>query len=243
MKHTSSEKITKAKSVSIRALVAIAGVVFGLLISAQMRSMPDRIINPISPYTSLKETRDSLYEEQGQLKENILNLQKSLNQAEKNTLEAKLSKTELANIKNKKALAGLTKLNGPGIIIELDDSKREQITEDSIVHAADLRDIVNLLWSSGAEAISINNQRVVANTAIDCIVNTILVNNTRLTTPFRIEAIGDQNKMYENIISLNNLIGLHERQKNNGLIFDASKNNDITVLVFDGSFDAKSETK
>lgn len=243
MKHASPEKIAKAKSVSVRTLVALSGVVFGLLISAQFRSIPDRVINPIAPYTSLKETKESLYQEQSDLKANILELQKSIDSAEKSILEAKLSKVELANIKTKKAQAGLTKLNGPGIIIELDDSKKEQITEDSIVHAADLRDIINLLWSSGAEAISINNQRVVANTAIDCIVNTILVNNTRLTTPFKIEAIGDQNNMYEKIISPNNLAGLHDRQKENGLIFNTAKNNDITVPVFDGSFETKSELK
>jgi len=242
MKRASPEKIAKAKSVSVRALVAIFGVVFGLLISAQLRSLPDRVINPIAPYTSLKETKESLYEEQDQLRENISNLQKSLDQAEKTSLESKLSKVELANIKTKKALAGLTKLNGSGIIIELDDSKKEQATEDSIIHAADLRDIINLLWSSGAEGISINNQRVVVNTAIDCIVNTILVNNTRLTTPFKIEAIGDQNNMYEKIISINNLVGLHQRRQKDSLIFDVLKNSDITVPVFDGSFDTKSES-
>lgn len=243
MKHASPEKIAKAKSVSVRALVAIFGVVFGLLISAQLRSVPDRVINPIAPYTSLKETKESLYQEQTELKENISNLQKSIDSAEKTSLEAKLSKTELANIKAKKAQAGLTKLNGPGIIIELDDSKKEQATESSIVHAADLRDVVNLLWSSGAEAVAINNQRVVANTAIDCIVNTILVNNTRLTAPFKIEAIGDQNSMYGKITSLSSLPGLHERRQNDGLIFNVSKNNDITVPIFDGSFEAKSELK
>lgn len=243
MKHASPEKIAKAKAMSVRTLVAVAGVVFGLLISAQFRSIPDRVINPIAPYTSLKETKESLYQEQSDLKENISDLQKSIDLAEKNTLEAKLSKVELANITAKKALAGLTKLNGPGIIIELDDSKKEQMTEDSIVHASDLRDIVNLLWSSGAEAISINNQRIASNTAIDCIVNTILVNNTRLTVPFHIEAVGDQKNMYEKIISPNNLVGLHDRQKSNGLVFNTSENNDITVPVFDGSFDTKSESK
>lgn len=237
----SKEAFKKTRIVAIRSFLTIIGVAFGVLVTAQWNSVPDRVTNPIAPYTSLKETKDSLYSEQAELKSEIKNLQDSIQKIQKESLNSSLSSNQLETLKNEKARAGLTKLNGPGIILTLDDSKNGATSEDSIVHAADLRDVVNLLWSSGAEAISINGQRVVVNTAIDCIVNTILVNDARIAAPFRIEAIGDQSFMYDNLASQLILSNIHDRQKNQGLVFDLSRNNDITVPVFDGSFDLKSE--
>ncbi|MCL5411031.1 MAG: DUF881 domain-containing protein [Patescibacteria group bacterium] len=231
-------KIKSARVVAVRSFIALLSVAIGVLITAQWRSIPDRVTNPVAPYSSLKETKDSLYTEQSQLKSEIKNLQLSIEKAQNQSQDVTLTKKELADLSTKKSQAGLTKLNGEGIIVTLDDSKTGPATEDSIVHAADLRDVVNLLWESGAEGISINNQRVVINTAIDCIVNTILVNDIRLTTPFRIEAVGNQSVMYERVSNSGILPNIHQR-KSLGLIFNVDKNNDITLPVFDGSFEAK----
>lgn len=227
----------KAKIAATRSMVAILCILFGILITAQWRSIPARVMNPIAPYVSLKDTKDSLYEEQSQLKNEIADLQKLIEENQKNSENSTLTKVELADLRAKKAQAGLTKLNGPGVIINLDDSKMTPATEDSIVHAADVRDSLNLLWGAGAEAISINGQRVVINTAVDCIVNTILINNIRISTPIRIEAIGDQNLMYSRLTDVNALSDIYRRRADQGLKFDISKNNDITVPIFDGSFD------
>jgi len=241
MARLSKEKILrKSKIISIRSALAILSVAFGVLITAQFRSIPERVTNPIAPYTSLKETRESLYTEQDQLKKEISGLQKQIETIQKDSEDIVLTKTELSDLKNKKAQAGLTRLNGSGLIITLDDSKSGNINDDSIVHAADLRDIVNLLWGSGAEGISINEQRVVINTAIDCIVNTILVNDTRISAPFRIEAIGNPDLLRDRINNTNILSNIHQRKAQNGLIFDVNTNSDITLPVFNGTFEIKS---
>lgn len=236
-----TEMVKKTRSIALRSVLMIIGIGLGVLITAQWNSIPERVVNPIAPYNSLKETKDALYDEQTDLKKEITSLQDSINIIQKESLNSSLSKDQLEILKNAKAKAGITALNGQGIILTLDDSKNGVSSEDSIVHAADLRDAVNLLWGSGAEAISINGQRIVVNTAIDCIVNTILVNDARIAAPFRIEAIGDQSYMYDNLISPLILTSIHERRKNQGLIFDLSKNNDITVSAFDGSYDVKAE--
>lgn len=235
----SKEKIAKAKIVTTRSFMAILGIAFGFLITAQWRSIPERVSNPVAPYISLKETKNSLYDEQTSLKNEIKDLQANIQKTQKDSENISLTKDQLETLKIKKAHAGLTKLNGPGVIINLDDSKGNLTSEDSIVHASDLRDIVNLLWGSGAEAITVNGQRVVINTAIDCIVNTILVNDVRLSVPFRIEAIGNRDFMFDRINSPFFIANIHDRARNQGIIFDMQKNNDITVPVFDGSYDAK----
>jgi uncharacterized protein YlxW (UPF0749 family) len=236
----SKEKIEKGKAVAVRLTLALLSVVFGLLIAAQWKSPPTRVTDPVAPYASLKETRESLYADQGQLKQEIKSLQASIEKAQNESEDTALSKSEISSLNISKARAGLTKLNGRGIIITLDDSKNIVPSEDSIVHAGDLRDLVNLLWGSGAEAISVNGQRVVINTAIDCIVNTIMVNNVRLSAPFSVEAIGQQDQLFSRITNPTNLENLYKRRAS-GLIFNTEKNNDITVPVFDGSFEVKTE--
>lgn len=239
MKQKIKEKINTTKIVATRSLVAVLGVLIGILIMAQWHSVPDRVTNPITPYTSLRETKESLYDEQDELKKEIKTLQLSIDQIQKDSEDSALTKDEVEDLRNKKVLAGLTKLNGPGLIITLDDSKTVATSDESIIHAADLRDIINTLWGGGAEAISINNQRIVINSAIDCIVNLILVNNTRIAAPFKIEAIGNQNKMFAKVSGATSLQDLFQRKREQGITFIIQRNNDITVPAYDGSFEFK----
>ena len=90
--------------------------------------------------------------------------------------------------------AGLTAVKGPGAVIEIADSKRVvpagENPQNFIVLVDDLRDIVTALWASGAEAIAINGERLVATSSIYGVGASVLVNTSFLSPPFRIEAIG-----------------------------------------------------
>jgi uncharacterized protein YlxW (UPF0749 family) len=227
----------KAKKISLQSFLIILGIGFGVLVSAQFRSLPARVINPATPYISLKDTKEELYSEQSNLKDTIKSLQSEIEKSQQEAKNISLSEDELKQLQAKKAQAGLTKLSGPGVIVNLDDSKTNIANEDSIIHAADLRDTVNILWSYGAEAISINDQRVVLNTAIDCIVNTILINNERIAAPYHISAIGPKDIM-SNAVA-NQLQGLEKRKTIYALNFDIIKSNSIIVPAFDGSFSTK----
>ena len=89
---------------------------------------------------------------------------------------------------------GLTAVRGPGVIVEIADSKRivpqGENPANFVVLVDDLRDIVAALWASGAEAISINGERLVATSSIYGVGAAVLVNTAFLSPPFRIEAIG-----------------------------------------------------
>jgi uncharacterized protein YlxW (UPF0749 family) len=90
--------------------------------------------------------------------------------------------------------AGLAGLSGPGVVIEIADSRRivpgDENPANYIVLADDLRDLVAALQNSGAEAITINGERLVATTSIYGVGSSVLVNTAFLSPPFRIEAIG-----------------------------------------------------
>jgi len=89
---------------------------------------------------------------------------------------------------------GLTAVRGPGVRVEIADSKRVvppgENPSSFIVLVDDLRDIVTALWASGAEAIAINGERLVATSSIYGVGASVLVNTAFLSPPFRIEAIG-----------------------------------------------------
>ncbi len=95
-------------------------------------------------------------------------------------------------------LASLTPVQGPGVVVTLTDSKKKLPTSmpvgmapPNIIHDSDINQVVNELRAAGAEAIAVNNQRLVVTSAIRSAGPTILVNNAPQTPPYVIKAIGD----------------------------------------------------
>ncbi|RYG38904.1 DUF881 domain-containing protein [bacterium] len=112
-----------------------------------------------------------------------------------NTLAAGKGQTQLLNtsLQESKAFAGLTEVEGPGIVITLRDSQKGGGSQayDQIVHDLDVLRTVNELFASGAEAISVNKHRVSLGTTFRCVGPTILVDDVKIASPVVIRALGD----------------------------------------------------
>ncbi len=134
---------------------------------------------------------------------------------------------------------GLSALQGEGIIIILEDSDDTENTttiRDSVVHDDDLITIVNDLFTAGAEAVSINGQRIVNTTAITCIGNVIKINDEKVGTPFEICAIGLKTRLY-GALAMN---GRHlSYRKAQGLKVDIIKSDSVVVSRYDGILSAE----
>lgn len=221
-------------------VLLIIGLGAGVLFSAQLKTPRQRILNPVEPFSSLTTTRDNLVAKAASLKDEI-----KKKRDQNSSLQSGLSKNKknaqilVDELKNLKETVGLTDVQSKGLVVTLADARSGEATIDSIVHAADLRDIINIMWSAGASAISINDERIVAITSIDSIVNTVLVNNTRLTSPFVIKAVGDSKILGEAIDSQDNLSDIHRRKKNFGLIINVERAKEVSIPAFSGSFDIK----
>jgi uncharacterized protein YlxW (UPF0749 family) len=93
--------------------------------------------------------------------------------------------------------AGLSAVEGPGVTVTLQDAPREfreaagEDVSDAIVHQQDIQAVVNALWAGGAEAMTIQGQRVVSTTGIKCVGNTVLLHGVTYSPPYVISAIGD----------------------------------------------------
>lgn len=91
------------------------------------------------------------------------------------------------DLEEAKVILGLTDVSGNGIIVTLEDNNEKNIVAD------DLIELINELRLAGAEAISINNERIVINSFIaDIDYRYIVVNGQRITSPYIVKAIGNQ---------------------------------------------------
>jgi uncharacterized protein YlxW (UPF0749 family) len=101
------------------------------------------------------------------------------------------------------AEAGLTPVRGPGVTVTLTDAQRDAngrfprdaSPDDLVVHQQDIQAVVNALWSAGAEAIQMQDQRLIANSAPRCVGNTLLLNARTYSPPYTVTAIGDVRAM------------------------------------------------
>jgi len=234
------KKIFRFESINRAAIILlILGIGSGLFITAQWKTKTLRVFDPVAPFVELTDTRNILTLQQIDFKKQISSLQKQIKTDQEKLKSQNLSKNIVEQVESYKDLIGLTEKTGSGIIITIDDAKDSIADVNSITHAADLRDTVNFLWSIGADSISINGERVVLNTSIDCIVNTVLINSTKTTAPFSISVIGDPNKLQSELNNSNNLKDIHKRVKSEGLIFNVELNKKITIPAFNGSFPIK----
>jgi len=89
---------------------------------------------------------------------------------------------------------GLVAAEGPGLVVTLDDSTDRESPSgnlnDLVIHSQDVQAVANGLWGAGAEALAVNGQRVVPTSAILCVGNTLLINGTVHSPPFRFAALG-----------------------------------------------------
>ena len=141
------------------------------------------------------------------------------------------------DLKNNNIALGLTNVTGSGVIITLKDNQGITneiigITDDIrsyLVHDANLREIVRKLKISGAEAISINDERVVNDTAIVCAGNIIRINDRKVGSPFEIKAIGSPELLYGNLQETINKLN------NSGIIVEIQKKDKIEISKYDGT--------
>ncbi|MEM6108232.1 DUF881 domain-containing protein [Mycobacterium sp. 050272] len=130
--------------------------------------------------------------------------------AERDELESKIESTHLrssdaalaAMLRRSAELAAeadMTPVHGPGLVVTLDDAQRDAngrfprdaSPDDLVVHQQDIQAVLNALWSAGAEAIQMQDQRLIASSVPRCVGNTLLLNGRTYSPPYTVTAIGN----------------------------------------------------
>ncbi len=149
----------------------------------------------------------------------------------------KILKDELSRAE---MIAGLTDVSGSGIIVTLKDgSNANQVVNGityndgyGIVHDSYVLMFLNELRASGAEALSINNERILATSEIRCAGPTISVNNTKLAAPFEIKVIGNPDTL-ESALKMPG--GAIDQSGFNGIDVSIKKSNKLVISKYAGA--------
>lgn len=143
-------------------------------------------------------------------------------------------------LKTLNSLIGSIDVKGDGIILIVADNNNvttETVSvldniSDYLIHDKDLLMLVNELKNAGAEAISINGERIINTTSITCDGNVILINGNKISSPFEIKAIGSQEAL---IGALQRPGGYLEQQlEGYGLVTSVEKQEDIIIYKYSG---------
>lgn len=220
----------------------VAFVLLGFLLAAQVQS--PRQIAAVPKEASRERVAGTiarLEEEQRSLKETIGRLREELAAQQKLGLARSESLREInSELEKQRLAAGLLPLKGQGITVTLDDSSRAVGAGGDpasyLVHDYELRDVINLLWSSGAEAVAVNDERLASGTSIYCVGSTILVNNTRLSPPYEIRAIGDAVALEDRLRNPANLAKLKSRARLYGIQFRVASSKEVTLPAYSSGF-------
>lgn len=230
----------------ITILSAILGGLLALSLKTQDRIRGEQMPNmrPNQFASAYSQLRDDVVDQ----KKTIADLQTRLNKyqqaAAAESGNAKLLSTDLqkANL-----MAGLVAVTGQGVIVTLRDSKKAPprpegmapedyiaMTRTYIIHSEDIQAVINELRAAGAEAIAVNDQRVVATTAIRCVGPVVQVNSIPTNgSPVKIKAIGDADML---VSAMTMASGVQDQYKvTDPTMFSIDKNTGMTLPAFAGA--------
>jgi uncharacterized protein YlxW (UPF0749 family) len=224
-------------------VLLLPAVLFGLLVSVQWRTQAERNSLTVRYNTPLLDAAKTLQNEQAALKAQLADLRAELDQIQTSaSTQSDAAKDLQARIDALKNVAGLNERTGDGVLITLDDARASTAAKDvekSICHNTDLTDIVNQAWKGGAQAIAINEERIVGSSSIYCVGSTIMVNGTLMSPPFTVVVIGPQNDLLATYDDPSQLRDIKQRRDVYSLGFRVSRASGLRVAPYRGALNIR----
>lgn len=180
-------------------LVALCLLLLGLFITLQYKSFESMTKSqPDSYNTELLELRERLRTETERTTGLLEQREKLQNEYEnyieeyaKEIMNSELEE-KLALLRRYRLMAGLTDVSGEGVVITMRDAsiRKDADPQLFLIHDMDIMRILNELRAAGAQALSINGERILPVSEIMCAGPTVRINRNRYPVPYVIEAIG-----------------------------------------------------
>lgn len=226
--------------------LTIMGVACGVLISwLYLTQSTLRAEESTAPNARLIALINHL-EEQTQVMENrLVSLRKELEGKQQRQTGGEYRVTALeAELRMLEAQAGLREVAGPGVVITLDDNNSGALSaqqanpgfyqpDNFLIHDKNILYLVNELKRAGAEAIAVNNQRIVPSSTIRCVGTVILVNSARLAPVYEIKAVGDPEALEKAIANGEEFPYLKAKE----FPVKITRVNDMLIPAYKGGFD------
>lgn len=212
-----------------RHYTAIAAiVVFGVLAStAAVQRSQDAEVNDAGRTTLISRITDER-ERVSQLQDRVVDLREG-NADTSASLAQTVDDAEAATNQARRlgVRTGLVAVSGPGVQVTL--SSAPGADPNQVVYDSDLALLVNGLWSAGAEAISINGQRLTALTAIRNSGPPIEVNSTGVAPPYVVSAIGDRRTLQADFFDTSSGLAFDDLARRLGFIYDFADQSKVSL--------------
>jgi uncharacterized protein YlxW (UPF0749 family) len=175
----------------VTAVCLLAGLLFGTSASlASERPLAGGPTDLVSLITARDERVRELSEEAEELRAEVAVLRERVDTSETRRVARRADAME--------PTIGVAPVSGPAVRVTLDDAGYTADTlpdgfsvDDVVVHQQDLQGVVNALWAGGAEAVMVQDQRIVSTSAIQCVGNTLFLQGRVYSPPYTVTAVGD----------------------------------------------------
>ncbi len=214
----------------------LAGLLIGFLVSAQFQSSVIANSYLVDELNAQNDLLASFDQDRTNLKATTVSLRQQIeDNRQKLALTAAQAKLEILDQLKQKL--SLTILRGAGLKITLTDGATKRTDENSgLIHAADLRDLVNLLHTARVAGLSINGQRLALNSTINALGSEVLVNKVKVAAPFELEVVGDVELIANRLSDRHAYPDLYDRIKKKEIGFQVEKLKEIVLPAYDGDY-------
>ena len=233
----------KKGKITVCITIAIACFALAIVMSMQFKVVKETDITSIETMreeelrTELANWKKMYKEAQEQYDEKLAKLAEYKEKEQSTEESSKLVEKELEQTK---MYLGKTDVEGQGITIKIQENTNQNNNseEESVtpISAEDLLVIVDYLKLAGAEAISINGQRIIQTTAITCEGNVIKINGQKVSSPFTIKAIGSQGLLYGSLTMIGGYLYILDEA---GVIVETTQMDNLTVEKYSGVINYK----
>lgn len=215
------------KSRSAQLLLTIVCFILGLLLVAQFRTqrMTSRSLlsassaDQLAMISSLVENNARLREEMEALEEQLSEYQQATGRAMLGALVQELNKIRIIN--------GLVEVSGAGV----------EVTIDGPIGVVDIQDLINELRNAGAEALTINGERLTLYSVIASTEDGVMiVNGMKPSRPYILQAIGQPETLETALLRRGGLIATLERNYD-GLAVSVIKRERMVLPVYRGAIE------
>lgn len=210
--------------------ITLICILLGIMVAWQYKS-----INYNSKMASLENKRAE------DLKDQLINEKKKTDELRKRNDELEKENRDYENargddtktvenlkkeLERARTVAGLLDVKGKGIVITIDNNDLVNVDD------TDILSVLNELRASDAQAISVNDERIVSTSEIRVAGRYIMVNNKQMLAPFVIKAIAEPDKVER---ALKMIGGVVERLEAYQLKVDVKQSDNIVIPKLDSA--------
>ncbi|MCL1982704.1 MAG: DUF881 domain-containing protein [Clostridiales bacterium] len=234
------------KKASAMITIGIMALLIGWVLSVQILTTDGSDQGGLVPIIKLKQYEEELKMLRGEKEDalsELVELEDRMKKIEsEKTAEDDFLKALVSDLEKYKMASGVLDVQGPGIVITIKDSAKTDEYQDDynsiLYNSEQFLSLINKLKEAGAEAISINEQRIVGTTEISLAGNGININGSATAPPYTVKAVGNP-AIIESALTIRGGI-IETMKKKYNWIVDITQREEIAIARYTGVVSFKS---